>query len=61
MPTLRKKVNKRKSDSFVIDNAKAQKLAKGNETKRNVQVPITTQLKSLREAHEALIEENMGN
>ena len=61
MPTLRNKVNKRKSDSFVLDTAKARKII--TETKRNVPVPVpvTAQLKSLREAHAALIKENNEN
>ena len=61
MPNLRSKVNKRKSDSFVIDNSKARKIATGTEIKRNVQVPVSVQLKSLREAHDALIKENNDN
>ena len=55
MPTLRNKVNKRKSDSFVVDNAKTRKIATITETKGNVQVPLTVQFKSLKVAHEALI------
>ena len=61
MPTLRNKVNKRKSDSFVLDNAKAQKISTGTITKRNVQVPLADQLKSLREVHEVLVKENDKN
>ena len=58
MPTLRNKVNKRKSDSFVVDNAKTRKIATITETKGNVQVPLTVQFKSLKVAHEALIKLN---
>ena len=61
MPTLRNKVNKRKSDSFVLDNAKSRKIASGTVIKRNVQVPVTVQLKSLKEAHEALLKVNEEN
>lgn len=57
MANLRSKVNKRKSDSFVIDNSKARKIAPGPEVKKNVQV----QLKTLRDAHNALIKENEEN
>ena len=61
MPTLRNKVNKRKSDSFVVDNAKTRKIATITETKGNVQVPLTVQFKSLKVAHEALIKVNSDN
>ena len=61
MPTLRNKVTKRKSDSFVADNAKTRKVESGTVIKRNVQVPVTVQLKSLREAHEALLKVNSEN
>ena len=61
MPTLRNKVNKRKSDSFVVDNGKTRKIATITETKGNVQVPLTVQFKSLKVAHEALIKVNSDN
>ena len=61
MPNLRSKDNKRKSDTVIFENAKAQKLAKGAENKRVVQVPIITQLKVLKEAHEELIKVNKEN
>jgi hypothetical protein len=61
MPNLRSKDNKRKSDTVIVENAKAQKLAKGAENKRIVQVPITTQLKVLKEAHEELMKVNKEN
>ena len=51
--------NKRKSDSFVIENAQAVRLA--NQPKRNVKIPIAPQLKSLQEVHAALIKENKDN
>ena len=58
MPNLRTKVMKRKSDSFVLENAKACKVA--TEAKKNLKVKVLllTQFKSLQEAHEALISEN---
>ena len=59
MVNLRNNASKRKSDSFVIENAKAVRLA--NQPKRNVKIPISTQLKSLQEAHAALIKENGEN
>ena len=52
MPNLRTKVMKRKSDSFVLENAKKN---------LKVKVPLSTQFKSLQEAHEALISENKEN
>ena len=61
MPTLRNKTNKRKSDSFVPDSAKSRKIASGSVIKRTVQVPVTVQLKSLQDAHEALLKVNEEN
>ena len=61
MTNLRSKDNKRKSDTVIVENAKAQKLAKGTENKRIVQVPIPTQLKVLREEHEELMKVNKEN
>lgn len=73
MPNLRNKVNKRKSDSFVIENdkaikrakeakdAKEAKEAKVKEIKRCAQVPMNQQLKAIKEAHEALNIENKNN
>ena len=55
MPTLRNRVNKRKSDSFVLDNAKAQKMSSGTVIKR---VPVADQLKYLKEVYDALVKEH---
>ena len=55
MPNLRNKVNKRKSDTFVLDNAKAQKMSTATVIKR---VPVADQLKYLKEVYDALVKEN---
>ena len=59
MVNPRNKALKRKSDSFVIENAKAVRLA--NQPKRIVKIPIATQLKSLQEAYAAVTKENEEN
>ena len=48
MPNLRNKVNKQKSDTFVLDNAKAQKMSTATVIKR---VPVADQLKYLKEVY----------
>jgi hypothetical protein len=58
MPNLRNKINKQKSDSFVLGNAKAPKLSTGTVIKR---VPLADQLKSLKEMHDGLIKEHEGS
>ena len=55
MPNLRNKVNKQKSDTFVLDNAKAQKMSSDTVIKR---VPVADQLKYLKEVYDALVKEN---
>jgi hypothetical protein len=61
MPNLRTKVMKRKSDSFVLENAKACKVATEGKKNHKVTVPLSTQFKSLQDAHEAHISENKEN
>ena len=61
MPNLRSKDNKRKSDTVIVVNSKARKITTITETERNVKVPIATQLKSLKHAHEVLKKENIEN
>ena len=49
-------MNKRNSDSFIPDNAKARKTVTVTNTKhrKSVIVPLTKQLRSIRVDHEAL-------
>ena len=61
MPNLRSTDNKRKSDTVIVDNAKARKVTSRTETDRNVKVPIASQFKSLKEAYEILNKENIEN
>ena len=61
MPILRSKDNKRKSDTVIVENAKARKVTTRTETERNVKVPIASQFKTLKEAHEILKKENIEN
>ena len=59
MPNLRNRDSKRKSDTVIVENAKARKITTGIE--RTGKVPIASQLKTLMEAHELLKKENSDN
>ena len=59
MVNLRPKASKRKSDSFVIENDKAVRLA--NQPKANFKILVSTQLKSLQEDYTAHMKENKDN